>query len=409
MSTPPASGPDLESAIGRILASQSFERTHRLSALLRYLADHTTSGDTAGLKEPIIGQRVFGRPADYIASDDNIVRSNVRQLRMKLEEYYGAEGAKDPWRVSVPKGSYSLKLEQPALAATPVRRPWKLPDLLAVPAVLLAVVVLVWWLRSIEPQPKDCLLSLLRPGPGQRLLVVGSDANVQLFVGLLHRRVSLQEYIDGRYLRSGALSAVEGNTGLLSRALANRSVTETIVLNILPEFARALPSTSLSVMAGDSLTPRDFDHDNAVLISGPFGNPWVQMFDRALNFQIEATEDMSSVWVGNRKPVAGEQATYRNYPDSEKTTVCYARLAYLPGPRPGSHILLAGGPHHASTLAAGQFLTSEDSLAAIRRLLHVHKAEAVPWFEAVVESRTLGLNPISMRIVAIRRVADKDR
>lgn len=395
----------LQSAVERILASQAFERTHRLSALLRYLADHTTSGDTAGLKEPIIGQRVFGRPADYIASDDNIVRSNVRQLRLKLEEYYSSEGEKDPWRISVPKGSYLLKLE-PALQTRPpalLVRPWRLPDLIAVPAVLLAVVALVWWLRTLGPQPKDCLLSLLRPGPGQRLLVIGSDANVQLYVRLTRRRVTLQEYIDGRYQESGHLPPGM-DQAMFSSLLASRSVTETIFLNILPEFARALPTTSLSVLAADSITTRDFDHDNAVLISGPFGNPWVQMFDRDLNFQIEANEEVTTAWVHNRKPIAGEQEYYRNYTDASKTIVCYARLAYLPGPRPGSHIMLTGGPHHASTQAAGQFLTRADSLESIRRQLHVHRSEPVPWFEAVVESRTLSLDPISMRIVAIRRV-----
>lgn len=394
-----AAGSDLESAVSRILSSQAFERTHRLSALLRYLADQTVAGDAAALKEPVIGQRIFGRPADYVASDDNIVRSNVRQLRIKLEEYYSAEGGKDPWRITVPKGSYLLKLEA-AAQPRPAARPWRLPDLLAVPAVLLAVVALVWWMRSVDPQPKECLLSLLRPSAGQRLLVVGPDANVQLFVSLAHRPVTLQEYIGGRYLH-----AAETELGVWSKALSGRSVTETIFLNVLPEVARALPATSLSVMAADTLTPRDFDHDNAVLISGPFGNPWVQMFDRELNFQVEASDDMSTVWMRNRHPEAGEQAVYRNYPGPDKTLVCYARLAYLPGPRPGAHVILAGGPHHASTLAAGQFLTREDSLPALRRLLHIHKAEPVPWFEAVVESRTLGLNPISMRIVAIRRVA----
>ncbi len=407
---PASAGPSetsgtLQAAVERILASQAFERTHRLSILLRYLTDHSTSGDTAGLKEPIIGQRVFGRPADYIASDDNIVRSNVRQLRMKLEEYYASEGEKDPWRITVPKGSYLLKLEPAVQSAPEVRpvRPWRLPDLVAVPAVLLAVVALVWWLRSVGPQPKDCLLSLLRPGPGQRLLVVGSDANVQLYVRLAKRRVTLQEYIGGRYRQAEHLPPGI-DRAMFSALLASRSVTETISLNILPEFARALPTTSLSVLAADSITPRDFDHDNAVLISGPFGNPWVQMFDRDLNFQIEADENMASTWVHNRKPIAGEQEYFRNYTDASKTVVCYARLAYLPGPRPGSHVMLAGGPHHASTQAAGQFLTREDSLQSIRRHLHVHRSEPVPWFEAVVESRTLSQDPISMRIVAIRRV-----
>lgn len=47
----------------RILASKVFERTHRLSELLGYLAEQTGKGDLQALKEAVIGQKVFGRQA----------------------------------------------------------------------------------------------------------------------------------------------------------------------------------------------------------------------------------------------------------------------------------------------------------------------------------------------------------
>ena len=91
-STQPAEAKDLAAAVQQVLSSTLFERSYRLSQLLRYLTEQTLQGDLDALKEPVIGQRVFGRPADYSSAADNIVRSNVRQLRLRLDDYYSSEG-----------------------------------------------------------------------------------------------------------------------------------------------------------------------------------------------------------------------------------------------------------------------------------------------------------------------------
>jgi hypothetical protein len=102
----------LRSAVQRILGSSIFQRTHRLSQLLAYVLERTAERDFDSLKESVIGERVFNRPAAYNPAEDNIVRSNIHQLRLKLAEYYATAGAADPWRVSIPKGSYGLVLEE---------------------------------------------------------------------------------------------------------------------------------------------------------------------------------------------------------------------------------------------------------------------------------------------------------
>jgi hypothetical protein len=108
-------------AIGSILESHVFQRTHRLSELLGFLAERTLKGDGQPVKEAEIGHFVFGRPPGYNTSDDTIVRANIRQLRMKLDEYYQSEGLQDPWRVSIPKAPTPSELN-PAL-----RMPRRLP------------------------------------------------------------------------------------------------------------------------------------------------------------------------------------------------------------------------------------------------------------------------------------------
>ncbi len=93
--------------LARIVASQTFSRSPRLRDLLLDIGEHTLSGQTDDLREQAIGVRVFGREESYNPSEDNIVRSSVRQLRAKLAEYYQTEGLAEPTILEIPKGSYN--------------------------------------------------------------------------------------------------------------------------------------------------------------------------------------------------------------------------------------------------------------------------------------------------------------
>jgi hypothetical protein len=422
--------PDSEAlslAVQRILASSIFQRTHRLSQLLAYMAERTLEQDFESLKEAVIGHRVFHRPADYNPAEDNIVRSNMHQLRLKLAEYYATTGRTDPWRVSVPKGSYGLVIEPrpaedpPAMespeaaslshtvhAKTGSARRMAVSGslvLLAV-ALILAAYLISKPVRAARPSTARCLLGLLVPNPGQRLMVVVPDANVQLYQRLTGHTVSLQDYLDRRFLQPSALRQASPVLADAAPALFHESVTQSFVLDVIPRFAEAVPGATLSVRNPDALTMKDFEKDNAVLISGPYGDPWVQLYDRDLNFQIE-TDGTRSAHIVNRNPRGAEKQEYYNFMDRSNTTVCYARVAYLPGLTPGTHVLLAGGPHVASTEAACLFLTRPESMDSVRKLFHVTSPQHLPYFELLLEARALGNAPWQMRIVAARSLAGR--
>src|SRR5258705_5332676 len=56
--------------------------------------------------EQQIGIRVFQRSPGFNSSEDSIVRSQARLLRLKLSAYFNAEGASDPLIIEIPKGHY---------------------------------------------------------------------------------------------------------------------------------------------------------------------------------------------------------------------------------------------------------------------------------------------------------------
>ncbi|MCF6332057.1 MAG: hypothetical protein L3J11_02135 [Draconibacterium sp.] len=61
------------------------------------------------MKETVIAIDVFGRDASFDPGSDSIVRSNIYNLRKKLESYYFNEGTNDAIHFDIPKGSYSVE------------------------------------------------------------------------------------------------------------------------------------------------------------------------------------------------------------------------------------------------------------------------------------------------------------
>ncbi|MBL8231423.1 MAG: PD40 domain-containing protein, partial [Bryobacterales bacterium] len=103
---PPESGP--LAALERILTAPEFAQADRLQQLLRFLAEKAIAGDTGAVKETVIGVEVFGREPGYDPKIDSVVRTEVRRLRLKLQDYYAGSGAADPIRIEIPKGAYQV-------------------------------------------------------------------------------------------------------------------------------------------------------------------------------------------------------------------------------------------------------------------------------------------------------------
>ena len=93
--------------IERITASPPFQKSARLRDLLCYLAERTLQGQTQDLSEHNIGSAVFGKARDYSVVEDSSVRVHVRQLRLKLHEYFDGEGRAESVIVEIPKGAYT--------------------------------------------------------------------------------------------------------------------------------------------------------------------------------------------------------------------------------------------------------------------------------------------------------------
>jgi hypothetical protein len=106
-----------------LLKSKTFQRSAKLSRLLRRLVEPTLSGASNPIKEQILGIEVFDRPTDWNPQTDSIVRVHINRLRLTLRSYYAEQHPLPAVRFEIPKGSYTARcvLTPPAKGAGPVR------------------------------------------------------------------------------------------------------------------------------------------------------------------------------------------------------------------------------------------------------------------------------------------------
>ena len=118
---------DVLSQLGRMLAQERFGSAGRNSAFLRHVVEKTLEGRTSEIKEVVIATEIYGRSCDYDPKVDSIVRVEATRLRSKLRSYYEQEGAQDPIRITIPKGSYVPQFERTSTGQLPASDPSPAP------------------------------------------------------------------------------------------------------------------------------------------------------------------------------------------------------------------------------------------------------------------------------------------
>ena len=103
------STPEAESVrahLRRVLDSDEFAGTARLSKFLTFVVETALAGDGHQIKESLIAVEVYGRKPDYNPQVDSTVRVEAGRLRARLRQYYEGSGANEIVRIELPKGTY---------------------------------------------------------------------------------------------------------------------------------------------------------------------------------------------------------------------------------------------------------------------------------------------------------------
>ena len=433
---PQVNSPDAElcwALLERVAASPHLRRAARLRELLLYVGQRSLKDGCDHLPEQEIGVNVFGRPDAYDNANDNIVRTNISDLRKRIEAYFVTEGQNEPLVMEIPRGSYlPVFRHRPSQAdspAPPAVIPHSIHPVGSVPAleqgaavehphasrhvsrwiasiaiIALAAVCVAWWMqnratqRTLQPWKYEPAVASLWSGflGGSRGTdVVMEDSSFLLIQDMGKRNISLSDYLNKTYPAVAADRsldpAVQDAQRRISYKILGRASDFRLAQNI-----RALDplSTQLHFYNAREYMPGRLQKNNVILLGNPTSNPWYQLFEDQLNFtEVSDTRYVSSIT--NRHPAAGESAIYTtNIP-----TVAYCAVAYLPKPDHTGNILLIQGATSEATEAGGDFLLSEDDLSDFMNRLHMTR---LPYFELVLKTSHVRGTALTATIEAYR-------
>jgi hypothetical protein len=403
--------------IERIVASAAFRKSGRLRDLLRHVARHSIWGNLAELTEQRIGQAVFSKPVGYSPTEDSSVRVHVRQLRLKLHEYFDSEGRHELLNVEIPKGSYSLAFHNVpvsglAAVAAPVKSRAAVPRLwVALPWTLTALLIVLCvflWRREEAPASPPIPWPLAQVfGNGYRTQIVVADVSWAMSRMLTRSPVSLDEYLRRDFLQRPHLAHPSENDEFLAAYTANALLTSYADLAVATTFLKLMHQNldRISIRSGRDLRLRDLEEGNYIFIGSPASNPWVLLFENRLNFQeVRSDEVKGSVkFFVNRQPRPGEQATYKGLALTGLNGEDYATISLLSTDTRRGNVLIIQGLQQEGTEAAGLFLSDQRNCQLLRKALGVPDDTKKPtYFEALLRISAVGGSPTSTTIVANR-------
>lgn len=405
--------------VERILQTSPFQKSMHLPALLSYLAEHSLRGNHQALTERQIGISVFGKPVEYSTAEDSAVRVHVRQLRLRLHEFYACEGRNESIVIDIPKGGYSLEFHSTPTEIEPNSKP--VPDLpsprkevgsfvsrnmIAVIAVLIALVCALGWYRaattgenSAIPWPLNAVMQ-----KNQQTFVVVADTNSMLRL-LGKKELTLEEYLQPGFLGNMIPPNLDENVSRLVHYISDSQLTSYSDLVTTSTLLRLAGSGAdhLVIRSARDLNERDLEQGNYVFIGGQTSNPWVALFEDKLNFQVVEDSVGGRMYFLNKKPQAGEQLIYEGLEHTGSTGEDYATISLLPNNSGPGNVLILQGLRQEGTEALGILLADAANRAELKQALNIPSgSKKLTYFEALIRARALAGAPVSIHVVATR-------
>jgi hypothetical protein len=389
--------------VTRVALSDRFAKAPRLREFLLYVCQASLQQRFNDINEQSVGEHVFERAKNYNPSDDNIVRSQARLLRQKLDAYFASEGAHEPLIVRIPKGGYvpefvtrlSPTPEAAVLEESPApTRPTGL--VIAVLGLSVTVVVLAWALiRTKESKP------IAAPTPPSRALsslwsqffsdtltttVVVPDHTFSLLEEASRQNLGLDAYL--KKSPSEDNERARQFQTFFNKQFSDRRYTTFDGVSTAVRISQIADKFhgKMMVRYARDLTLRDLTPGNVILIGRPSANPWVELFESKLNFQVHVDfKRQRTVWL-NRSPRPGEQSEYVPKRVGNRLEA-YGSVAFVPN-LSGGNVLIIEGACCSSQEGAAEFVTDDALLARLADKLNPNGAR-MPYFDALMNTTTI--------------------
>ncbi len=413
---PPAS--EVKKTLQLILESHPFRTSKQCQDLLRYVVDHSISGDGAALRERIIGAQVFHREYAYDTSEDPVVRVRAADVRKRLAQYYQSlEPGASVLYIELQPGSYRATFsyhgpvhgavvappvapaaadKHPEVAAPLAERKsrwfhFRRPRLIALALLVLAIVGVSGWTVATWTSPQERFWAPITTAKQPVLIYLGTNA------GYVFSSDFLAKYRAAHSMpNNGPEFFVELPPGSSVSFADLVPIKDTFVTTA--DVAAVVQLTTLLrdwkkpfvLRTGRDLSFGDIRNRPSMMI-GAFNNPWTIELTNELPFSFRH----------------GVQIMNRDHPDQSwsvasdsrsSTTVDYALITRLLSSKTGGPSITVAGIGESGTLAAAELLTNTEKM---RDFL---KTAPRGWenknMQAVLRVKVVDYQPVGTEIVA---------
>jgi hypothetical protein len=434
----------------RLAASKGFVKSRFLAKFILHICAMHLAGRSNELTEQRIGEEVFGRPPGYNPGDDNIVRNYARMLRQRLDEYFDGEGRDETIRIVVPRGGYTpvgieqsrvvepssaeaapLPLSTPAQSSPTAQLPaspadaslpsprdrrlgtesgsggkrWLLASLCFTTALCaaLCVALAILLLRAPREKPQPRLVNLFWSAffsPNRDTLVIPADSGLGIYQQFVKQWVHLPEYASGEYEKTSAVPP--GMAANILQSLGENRYTSFVDLRFVATLVQLpeIRSDRFKLRFAREASLDELKQSTVILIGSTDSNPWVELFQKGLNFQLEHWTSPDRTVIHNLQPAAGEREFYAT-DHNDPTHNTYGVIAVTPSLDGTGYVLLIEGINMAGTGAAADYLFSPAMNALLPQIID-KKGNLVP-FEILLKTGNIGANAASPQAIAIHR------
>lgn len=240
--------------------------------------------------------------------------------------------------------------------------------------------------------------------PGHMTLYIPGDSGLVLYHAFEGKSVSLNEYLVGAYRHpdSTDIHGTPTGVGNLSSEFANRRYTSVVDLESAVAFTRIAEAahSSIEVRYARDIRPNDLKSENVLLFGAAEANPWVELFERNMNFSLHNNYQTHIFTVRNRAPLDGEPASWQ-VTNSDPEHRVFGIIAYRPNLSGSGKALIIEGTSMARAEAALDFILDDaDMLPILDRIRNGHAQ--LPYFEILVSTQNTSASAVHSTLVAFR-------
>ncbi len=403
MATEPGRADPGRVQLQRVLRSDTFRNSEGLRHLLAYLGEKSLAAPGEDVKEYTIGLEACGKPESYDPQRDASVRVQVGRLRHKLEEYYAAEGAKDPILLDLPKGRFVILYRDRHLGSDGRPKSWRrfktgvgrlrsmrrsTAALVVIAGVSLAWAAYVSWKMrgyearlglSAQAETVRRFSPLWGPFFSHTVPTAAVFGSPPFFASGQHslflRMYALRNPDDPR--SSPEFDAIDSKVGpLVGPRFDYASMGDAIAVQRLTAF---FGSAGIPVRASPAhlVTWDSIKDGNLIFIGAWRMHPLLRRLPIRQDFELGADEQ-----IHNRNRQAGEQEIYTT--PSHRDTMTYAVVGAVPGLVPRREVLIITAHSSPGAMGAVDFITSPGGLEIMEQRIGLSSAGPRKYFQMLL-------------------------